>query len=322
MSVAATAALPFDREIPFLGNFIVRDRDAPMKGEEPHAHYRQVTPGFFETMGIDLVIGRDFDTRDDRTAPGVAIVNESLVTAYFPNEDPIGKVIEGLPPHIALGGFLVESFEIIGVVQDVKYFGLAEASQPSLYLPIAQAPFRRMYLTLRTRQDPDLLMGTVRSAVASVDMTVPVSRVSTAERILSASVARERFSMLLLTIFAAVALALAVVGVYGVISYGVSQRTTEVGIRMAIGAEPAAVLRLILAEGARLTLVGVGVGLVGALGLSRFMASQLYGISTTDPATFVLVAGVLSGGALAAADLPALRAARMNPVRPLQAEGR
>lgn len=322
VSVAATAALPFDREIPFLGNFIVRDRDAPMRGEEPHAHYRQVTPGFFATMGIDLVSGRDFDTRDDRTAPGVAIVNQSLVTAYFPNEDPIGKVIEGLPPHIALGGFLVESFEIIAVVQDVKYFGLAEDSQPSLYLPIAQAPFRRMYLTLRTRQDPDLLMGAVRSAVAAVDVTVPVSRVSTAERILSASVARERFSMLLLTIFAAVALALAVVGVYGVISYGVSQRTTELGIRMAIGAEPADVLRMILAEGARLTLVGVGVGLVGAWGLSRFMASQLYGISTTDPATFLVVAVVLTGVALAAAYLPALRAARMDPVRALRAEGR
>jgi putative ABC transport system permease protein len=321
-STAATAALPFDREIPFLGNFLIQDRVTPKQGEEPRAHYRQVTPGFFQTMGIDLLTGRDFDSRDDGTSPGVAIVNESLAAAYFPNEDPIGRVIEGLPPHVALGGFLAESFEIIGVAQDVKYFGLAEDSQPSLYLPIAQAPFRRMYLAVRTQQDPDLLMAAVRSEIAALDVTVPVSRVSTAERILSNSVARERFSTMLLSLFAAVALILAVVGIYGVTSYAVTQRTAEMGIRMAIGAEPGDVLRMVLLEGVRLTLTGVAVGLAGAWGLSRLMASQLYGISATDPTTFAWVAVALSAVAFVAAYVPALRAARMDPVLALQGEGR
>jgi putative ABC transport system permease protein len=321
-SVAATAALPFDREIPFLGNFLIQDRVAPEQGEEPRAHYRQITPGFFRTMGIDLLTGREFDSRDDGTAPGVAIVNESLAAAYFPNEDPIGKVIEGLPPHVALGGFLAESFEIIGVAQDVKYFGLAEDSQPSLYLPIAQAPFRRMYLAMRTQQDPDGLMANVRSEIAALDVTVPVSRVSTAERILSNSVARERFSMMLLLLFAGVALILAIVGIYGVTSYAVTQRTAEMGIRIAVGAEPGDVMRMVLIDGVRLTLAGVGIGLVGAWGLSRLMASQLYGISATDPSTFLWVAVVLTGVAVIAAYIPAQRAARMDPVLALQGEGR
>jgi len=319
-AVAATATLPFDREIPFLGNFLVEDRGAPEQGEEPIAHYRQVSPGFFETMGVDIVSGRGFDRLDDRTSRGVAVVNQTLVDRHFPGEDPIGRVVGGLPPHVALGGFFTETFEIVGVVQDVKYFGLAEASEPSLYLPVAQAPFRRMSFVMRSTGDPESLIASARSAIRAVDPTVPISQVSTLERIVAESVARERFSMILLVLFAGMALVLASVGVYGVISYGVSQRTAELGVRIAMGAEPEDVLKLVLKQGAQLALGGVALGLVAASLLSRVMASQLYGVGATDPATYLAVAVTLLVVALTAAYLPARRVARLDPVAALRGE--
>jgi putative ABC transport system permease protein len=320
-AVAATATLPFDRDIPFLGNFLVRERPVPEQGEEPHAHYRQVSPAYFATMGIELVEGREFDALDDRGSTGVAVVNESLAARYFPGEDPIGKVIEGLPPHVALGGFLTDHFEIVGIVRDVKYFGLAQPSEPSLYLPVAQAPFRRMSYAVRTAGPPDALIAAVRRTVQTVDPTVAVSQMSTMDRILSASVARQQFSTVLLLLFAGVALVLAAIGVYGVISYGVPQRTSELGVRIAMGAEPRDVLRLGLADGARLTFAGVGLGLVLSALLSRVMASQLYGVSGTDPLTYFSVALVLSVVALTAAYIPARRTAHLDPVLALHGDG-
>ena len=157
-SVAAAATLPFDRDIPFLGDFVVEGRPEPRQGEEPTAFYRQVTPGYFGTLGIALLNGRELEVRDDREAPGAVVINEALADLYFPNENPVGERISGLPPHLALGGFLVEEFEIVGVVQDVRYFGLAEASRPSLYLPVGQAPFRRMSYAVRATRDPDQLV--------------------------------------------------------------------------------------------------------------------------------------------------------------------
>ena len=319
-TVAATATIPFQREIPFLGNFLVQDRVAPQQGEEPLGHYRQVSPGYFGTMGIDLVSGREFDDLDDRESKGVAVVNQTLAARYFPGEDPIGKVIEGLPPHVALGGFFAESFEIVGVAEDVKYFGLAEPSEPSLYLPVAQAPFRRMSYVLRTAGDPEALMSAARRELQAADPTVPISLVSTMERVLSTSVAREKFSMLLLMLFAGVALVLAAVGVYGVIGYSVSQRTSEMGIRIAMGAEPTDVVGLVLADGARLTFGGVGLGLLGAASLSRVLESQLFGISATDPLTFAGVAIILASVAMLAAYIPARRTARLDPLMALRGE--
>ena len=321
-TVAATAALPFAREIPYLGNFLVQDRAAPRQGEEPTAHYRQVTPGYFQAMGIDITAGREFDLQDDRESRGVAVVNEALARQYFPDEDPIGRTIVGLPPHLALGGFLVEGFEIVGITEDVKYFGLAEAAQPSLYFPVAQAPFRRMNFTIRTAGDPVALIGPIRRTIVALDPTVPISRIETMDRLLSASVARERFSMLLLTLFAVVALLLATVGIYGVTSYSVSQRTVEVGIRLAVGADRGDVLKLVMVHGAKLALGGVVLGLLGAAALSRIMASQLYGVEAIDPSTFALVAVVLASVAMVATYIPAQRAARIDPVTALQAEGR
>ena len=321
-SVAATAALPFANEIPFLGNFVVQDRAAPMQGEEPTAHYRQVTPGYFRTMGIDLIEGREFDIQDDGTSRGVVVVNEALARRYFPDEDPIGRTIDGLPPHIALGGFLVNQFEIVGIAEDVRYFGLSEAAQPSLYFPVAQAPFRRMNFTIRTAGVPEGLIAAIRGEIVAMDPTVPIARVQTMERILSNSVARDRFSMLLLTLFAVIALVLASVGIYGVTSYSISQRTAEMGIRMAVGANPSDVMKLVMVNGAKLTFSGIVLGLLGAAALSRIMASQLYGVGATDPMTFAGVALVLALVALAATYVPALRAARIDPVVAIQGEGR
>ncbi len=317
-SVAATATLPFASEVPFLGNFVVEDRVAPREGEEPRAHFRQITPGFFRTMGIEVSSGREFNTQDDRESRGVAMVNAALVNRAFPGEDPIGKTISGLPPHIALGAFLVESFEIVGVVEDVKYFGLDEPSEPSLYLPVAQAPFRRMNFTLASdRNLPDLIRD-VRRELRAVDPTVPISRVRTMERILSDSVARERFSMTLLSLFGAVALVLATVGIYGVTSYSVSQRTTELGIRLTVGATPDDVMRLVMLQSAKLTGTGVALGLLAAAALSRVMTNQLFGIDALDLTTFVGVAGVLSLVAMMATFIPARRAARTDPALVLQ----
>ena len=273
-------------------------------------------------MGIDLVEGREFDIQDDRESRGVVVVNEALARRYFPDEDPIGRTIDGLPPHIALGGFLVNQFEIVGIAEDVRYFGLAEAAQPSLYFPVAQAPFRRMNFTIRTAGVPEGLINVIRSEIVSMDPTVPIARVQTMERVLSTSVVRERFSMLLLTLFAVMALVLASVGIYGVTSYSISQRTAELGIRMAVGANPSDVLKLVMVSGAKLTLAGVVVGLLGAAALSRIMATQLYAVGAIDPLTFVGVALVLVLVALAATYVPALRAARIDPVMAIQGESR
>ncbi len=209
----------------------------------------------------------------------------------------------------------------MGIVENVRYFGLTEAAQPSLYLPVAQAPFRRMNFTIRTAGVPEGLIAAIRGEIVSMDPTVPIARVQTMERILSDSVASDRFSMLLLTLFAVIALVLAAVGIYGVTSYSVSQRTAEMGVRMAVGANPSDVLKLVMVSGAKLALSGVVVGLVGAAALSRIMASQLYAVGATDPLTFAGVGLVLALVALVATYVPALRAARIDPVLAIQGEG-
>ena len=216
----------------------------------------------------------------------------------------------------------MDGFEIVGVVEDVKYFGLAENSEPSLYFPVAQAPFRRMSFTLRTLVAPEVVVSAVRAEIIALDPSVPISRVRTLDQILAASVSRERFSTVLLTLFAAVALVLAAVGIYGVISYSMSQRTSEMGVRMAVGADPRDVVVLVMAHGAKLTLLGLASGLLGAVALRRVMATQLYGISATDPSTLVGVAAILGVVAMTATLLPAVRTARIDPVLALQGDRR
>jgi putative ABC transport system permease protein len=281
------------------------------------------TKDFLKAMGIRLVRGRFFDEHDTQDSPLVAVIDEEFARLYFPGEDPVGKFFEGSPemniPHT----------EIVGVVAHVKNYGLDTPGpvQAELYRSREQVPDRfqplladRVSLVVRTSGDPAAMAPAVRRAVQEIDPNQPVFNVNTMEQVLSDSVASQRLSMLLLSIFAAVAMTLAAVGIYGVMSYAVAQRTHEFGIRMALGAEGRDVLRMVVRQGMLLALAGVGAGLLGALALTRVMSSLLYGVSATDPLTFAGVPLVLACVALAACLIPARRATKVDPMVALRYE--
>ena len=320
-SVAATSTLPLSLQLDYQVKVVLDGRPTPEVGQEPQVYSRQVASGFFRNMGIPLIRGRGFEVRDSRDGPAVAIINEAARQRYFRDEDPIGKTISGVGGEYGpLGRVSNDRVEIVGIVGDVKYSSLAQASSPSLYFPLDQAPFRRMTMTLRTRGDPLNLVQDVRTKVSSLDPNLALGQTSPLDRIVAVSVARERFSMLLLTAFGVVALLLASIGVYGVISYGVAQRTGEMGIRLALGARPDDVRSLVMRHGMLVAILGVGGGLVGAWALSQVMASQLYELSSTDPWTFGAAALLLSVTALLATYIPALRASRVDPIVALRPE--
>ncbi|HZT58837.1 MAG TPA: ABC transporter permease, partial [Pyrinomonadaceae bacterium] len=282
------------------------------------------TPDFLKTMGIRLVRGRYFDEHDTQDSPPVAVVDEEFARAVFPGEDPIGKYLAGLPeegiPHT----------EIVGVVSHVKNYGLDAPGpvQPERYTPIYQVPEKFMPLvggnvTLVVRTtgaDPAAMTDAVRRAVEEVDPNQPVFNVQTMGQVLSDSIASQRLSMMLLSLFGALAMTLAAVGIYGVMSYAVAQRTHEIGIRMALGARGRDVLRMVVGHGMALALAGVGVGLVGALALSRVVKSLLFGVTATDPVTFVGVPLVLLLVALLSTFIPARRATKVDPMVALRYE--
>ncbi len=273
-------------------------------------------PGYFRTMGISVLRGRDFTDHDDLTSTPVVIVNETLAKRFFPDGGAIGK-------HI-LPGFSVtdqyKSREIVGVVGDVKHRGLRNGAVPEFYFAQAQMPVTSLTLVVRTVGDPYALVAPVRRAVQAMDPNAPVFGILTAEEYLSRSVASTRFDMTLLAGFAAVALLMTAVGLYGVISFSVSQSTREIGIRVALGAQRGDALRLVMGQGMLLTLAGVGLGLVAAFGVTRVMATLLFGIAATDPATFVGVALLLIGVAALACYVPARRATRVDPMVALRYE--
>jgi predicted permease len=280
--------------------------------------YREVTPGFFRTMGIPLRQGRLFSEADsDSSARGV-IVNEAFARQYFPGRNALGE-------HVDATNTICE---IVGVVGDVKSY-LDQPAPPTTFVPASQASFGTSELfqgwfprsvVVRAAVDPRGLDRAVRDAFAAVDPLVPTGPMRPMEQVLSHSLALRNFMRLLLSIFAGLALVLASVGIYGVISYAVSQRTREIGVRMALGARPADVLRLILGEGLRLVLAGVAVGIAAALALTKLLASLLYGVSDTDPLIFASVTGLLVGVSLAACFIPARRAMRVDPMVALRYE--
>ena len=285
---------------------------------------RLATPGYFATMKIRLLRGRTFTAEDRRGAPLVMVVNETLARAAFPGQDPIGKRIacceeapDGSPNWK----------EVIGVVNDVRASGLQETPEPEFYLPMVQAPDaawtwtdRTMTVVTRGDRDPVALMGPVSRAIAEVDPTLPVYNLETMQGRLVESLAQSRFSTMLLTAFGVIALLLAAIGVYGVISYGVAQRTQEIGIRMALGARHADVLSLVVRHGAALAAIGLAMGLAGALALSGLLGTLLFQVSPTDPPTFATGIIVLTAVAVLAAALPARRAARTSPMVALRSE--
>jgi predicted permease len=281
---------------------------------------RVITPSFFATMGVPIVRGRNFDAGDRADGQRVMIVSARLAAVAFPGQDPIGKRISCCEP--GPGG----QKAIVGVAGDIRSRGPAVAPRPEFYLPIAQAPdavwnwFRTLYVVVRTTGDPAALIKPLNAAVTRVDRDLPLFDVRTMDQRLAGSLATARFNTLLLSLLGGIGLLLAASGIYGVIAYFVNQRTQEIGVRMALGATPGSVVRLILAQAMRPVAIGTAIGIAAALAASRVLASQLFQVSRTDPLTIAAVVATLIGVALAASAVPARRAASVDPTRALQSE--
>lgn len=279
------------------------------------ANYRIISSGYFQAMGIPHLQGRQPTEQDAAGKTPVVVVNQTLARHFFPNENPIGRRLKlGAPQNPR------PWLTIVGVVGDVKHSGLGAATRPEMYVPYLQEPAGAMTLVMRADSNPMSLAAAVRREVMSVDLDQPVYNIRTMEQVLSDSVSQRRFSMLLLGLFSVVALVLAAVGLYAVISYSVNQRTHEIGICMALGAKARDVLKLVVRQGMVLAFVGVVIGLGAALGLSRFISSLLFGVSATDPLTFVVISLLLTVVALLACYLPARRATKVDPMVALRCE--
>ena len=271
---------------------------------------RIATPGYFRTLGIPFISGRDFTESDDLNTTPVIIVNETLAQQYFPNQNPIGKRVN---PGVEIAG-KPPLREIVGVTRSVKHRGLDREPRPEYFLPHAQAPDFPLTTVVRTAGDPLAIAGAVRDEVRSLDSELPVYRIKTLDQYMKESVAQRRFNTLLLALFAGTALILTSVGLYGVMAYSVAQRTREIGVRVALGAQTGDVLRLVVGQGMKLTLIGVVIGLLASLALTWLMKSLLFDISPTDPPTFAGIALLLAIVALLACWVPARRAAKVDPM--------
>jgi len=304
-------------------SFFIEGLARPQPGEKPSAVYRVVMPGYFETMQLPVLRGRALSGEDDGNAPGVVVINESLASRWWPGEDAIGKRISFADLDSA------QWLTVVGVTRNAAIEGWGLPPEPELYLPMLQVQdymdgpsSRHAYLTLvvRTSHDPASLAPAVRDAVWSFDRDLPISDVTTMGRAVSDVTAQPRFNVVLLAVFAAIALALAAVGIYGVMSYVVSRRTHEIGIRVALGAKPSQIVRLVVGQGVLTAVAGALAGLAGSLLLRRVMASLLYGIGPADALTFTVAPVVLTAVAALASWLPARRALAMNPVAALSDE--
>ena len=293
--------------------FAVADRPAPPPDQRPMALLRTASPAYFRAMGIPLLAGRAFAVSDTAQAPPVVIVNRKLASRFWPAENPIG----GRLAVDAIGGRVAE---VVGVVGDVKPESLEGEAWPTIYNPYAQAPASTMVVVVRTGQAPRSLAAAVEREVHGLDAAQPVADVRTMEDVLAGVLAGPRFNAALLGIFAQIAFVLAAVGIYGVISYDVSQRTHEIGIRAALGAQPAAVLKLILGQGARLAACGIALGMAAAFALTRLMANLLYEVKPTDAWTFSAVPLLLGAVALLASYIPSRRAMALDPMAALRHE--
>ncbi|UCC32113.1 MAG: ABC transporter permease, partial [Phycisphaerales bacterium] len=297
--------------------FEVVDRPEAAPGEELAARHSSVSAGFFRTMGIPLHKGRFFTEQDDRSGPGVAIINEAMARRFWPNEDPLGQ---HLKHPIAFGEGEPESYEIVGIVGEVRHGSLEAAGQPCYYFSSLQQTWPSAVFVLRTGVDPLSLIPAVRSEIAAITKEEAVYGFKTMGQFLAETTVSRRIPMLLLTVFAAVALALAAVGIYGTLSYSVAQRTREIGVRMALGANSLDVFRLVLRQGLILTAIGLGIGLIVSTASARLLSSLLYGVGAIDPITFVGVPFVLVAVALVACLVPARRATKLTPMVALRNE--
>jgi putative ABC transport system permease protein len=286
--------------------------------QQPSMELRPATPGYFKAMGIPVIRGRGIEVGDTARSTPVAVITESAVRKYFPGEDPIGQRItlgwrrpDGMPKA---GG------EVVGIVADVKSSGLARDVVPEIYVPFAQLPVGSMDIVLRTSVPPLSLGPAVESVVSELDPELPVARLRTLEDVVARSISQPRFYMLLLGLFASTAVLLAALGIFGVMSYAVAQRSREIGIRMALGAQPASVMRMVMRNAGLLIVAGIATGLAGAVALSRFLGGLLFNLSPTDPTTLGAVALTLVAVALLASYLPARQATRVDPLLALRSE--
>jgi putative ABC transport system permease protein len=304
----------------WVDSFQIEGRVQSTNSASTSANFNPVGPDYFKAVGMRLMKGRGFTAQDDQDHPGVAVVNEAFVKQYFQNEEPIGRRIQAGPPTRIWKSQKLTSFEIVGIVHDVKSAGLQAAAEPTYYLPASQAPLADMAVLVRTTTDPTSIVPALRQAVSAIDTNQPISNISTMDKIVSDSISRPRLNMLLMGLFGALALILAVVGIYGLLSYAVTQRTQEMGIRMALGAQVSDVLKLVLRQGMTLALIGEALGLVGAFALTRVMQKLLFGVTPTDAPIFIVVVGILTTTALFACYVPARRAAKVNPLIALKYE--
>ena len=312
---ALAAPLPMDRQGAASFTFsIVGDPPLP-PGKSPTADFATVSPDYFRMMRIPLLRGRFFSDQDSPSSPKVAIISETLVRRYFPNQDPLGKQMRfGFPPNSNV------SREIVGIVGDIRDAALSRKPEPMMYVPFAQAPLYGGEVVVRSSLSAASVAAGIRQAVRSMDKNLPVTDIESLNDAVGQSISQERFRTFLLGSFSAIALVLAAVGIFGVMSYSASQRTHEIGIRVALGAGRRDVLRLILGQGAKLALLGLGIGLVAAFLLTRLMSSLLYRVSATDPVTFASVTIILLSVALTACYIPARRAVRVDPMVALRHE--
>ena len=299
----------------FNGDIAIEGQGPVEPGRQPRAEFRATSQDYFRTLSVPLISGRFFTAQDQSDSAPVVIVNQTLARRFLPGQDPIGKRIRAIGKDWRT---------VIGVVGDVRQSGVTQAARAEIFVPLTQAIFtpltQTMSLAVRADANPEALISAVRNTVREVDPAQPVFNVKTMEAVVADSISDRRLNMLLLGIFAAVALTLAMIGIYSVMSYTVSQHTREIGVRMALGARPLDVLKLVVGQGMVLTLAGVGLGLAGAFGLTRLMATLLYGVTATDPMTFVIVSALLVIVALLACYVPARRATKVDPMVALRGE--
>jgi putative ABC transport system permease protein len=315
-----TAALPGVRSVAIASNdpldagftngFVIEGREGEARNGQAELATRPVSANYFATLGVPLQQGRAFQSSDDATASPVVLINEAAAHKYFPTESPVGHRLR----------FWGTWRTIVGVVGNEHFAGLAAEAPPAMYPPITQAPMASASLLVQTERDPQQIVGGVREVFRQIDREIAPYGIATMNDVIDGSIAQRRFTMQLLAGFAALALGLALIGVYGVVSYGVARRTHEMGVRMALGATRRDVVRHVLRDGSRLALFGALLGVLGALAATRLLSTQLYGVKASDPLTFALAAAAIVMVALVGSYVPARRASRIAPVSALQTE--